>query len=77
MNLQDHKMLVSVLETHEAMVKHFCDAKDGKLNAVKSSIIAYLEEAISDEDLRFKMTQDETMKDKLIAWHKSTLELLK
>jgi hypothetical protein len=77
MNLQDHKQLVSFLETHEAMVNHFCNAKDGKLDVIKASIVACLEEAIADEDLRFKLTQDEVMKTKLIAWHKATLELFK
>jgi hypothetical protein len=77
MNLQDHKLLLSFLETHEAMVAHFCNAKDGKFDPVKASITAYLEEAIADEELRFKLTQDEAMRDKMIAWHKATSELFK
>jgi hypothetical protein len=77
MNLQDYKQLVSVLETHEAMVNHFCSARDGKLDAIKASVVSHLEEAIATEDLRVKLTQDEKMKDKLIAWHKATLELIK
>ena len=77
MKLTDYKLSVSFLENFEAMIKHFCDAKDGKFAAAKANLIVYLEEAVKNEEQLVKLYQDETLRKKLVTFYAATLDLIK
>lgn len=77
MTLQEHKLIISFLESFEEMAEHFCSIKDGKFDAVKSEIFCCLESKMSKEQDKLKFHQDPEFHAKLLNFYNAVKEFIK
>jgi hypothetical protein len=77
MKLNDHQLIVSFLQPIRSLAELTCDVKDGKFDVCKEQLIACLNDEIKEENVRFKLYQDEALQKKLIAFYTACIDLLK